>query len=99
MGSSGKLGGPTVSTIKRRIGITPGYQDPRTRVRFSPTSVKKKESNRGNWSRAKCEGREMGRGSLSIFIVAFESRVTFPREPVSSEGGYRGRGLVVGNTL
>ena len=40
------------------------------------------ESNRGNRRRAKCEGREMGRGSLSIFIVAMESRVTHPKEPV-----------------
>ena len=36
------------------------------------------------------------RGSLSISIVAIESRETIPREPVSSEGGYRGCGTVVG---
>jgi hypothetical protein len=43
----------------------------------SPLSaVKRKEieSNRGNQSRAECEGGEMDRGSLSIFIVAIESR-------------------------
>jgi hypothetical protein len=40
----------------------------------------------------------MGRGSLSIFVVAFESRETIPREPVISEGGYRGCGLVAGPT-
>jgi len=36
--------------------------------------------------------------SLSIFIVAIESRETIPRKPVSSEGGYRGYGPVVGTT-
>ncbi len=39
----------------------------------------------------------MGRGSLSIFIVAIESGVTHPKEPVTSKGGYRDYGPVTGN--
>ena len=39
----------------------------------------------------------MGRGSLSIFIVAIESGVTHPKEPVTSKGGYRDYGPVIGN--
>jgi hypothetical protein len=35
-----------------------------------------------------------GRGSLSIFIVAIESGVTHPKEPATSEGGYRDYGSV-----
>ena len=46
---------------------------------------------------AKGEGREMGRGSLSIFIVVIESGVTHPKEPVISKGGYRDYGPVTGN--
>ena len=46
---------------------------------------------------AKGEGREMGRGSLSIFIVVMESRVTHPKEPVTSKGGCRDYGPVTGN--
>ena len=38
-----------------------------------------------------------GRGSLSIFIVAIESGVTHPKEPSSSQGGYRDYGLITGN--
>ena len=56
-----------------------------------------RESNRGNRSRAECEGRETDRGSLSIFIVAIESRVTHPKEPVISKGGCRDYGLIIGN--
>ncbi len=70
---------------------------PRSKI-VSPLSAdkrKERESNRGNQSRAECEGGEMGRGSLSIFIVVFESRETIPRKPVSNEGGYRVSGLVV----
>jgi len=37
------------------------------------------------------------RGSLSIFIVAIESRVTHPKEPVISKGEYRDYGLITGN--
>jgi hypothetical protein len=33
--------------------------------------------------------REIGRGSLSILIVAIESGETIPREPVSSKGRCR----------
>lgn len=39
----------------------------------------------------------MGRGSLSIFIVAIENGVTHPKEPVTSKGGYRDYGPVTGN--
>lgn len=37
-------------------------------------------------------------GSLSAFIVAAESRVTVPREPVSSEGRRRVREPLLGHT-
>ncbi len=40
------------------------------------------------------KAREMGRGSLSIFIVAMESGVTHPKEPASSQGGCRDYGTV-----
>ena len=40
----------------------------------------------------------MDKGSLSIFIVALESRVTHPKEPVISKGGCRDYGPVTGNT-
>ena len=39
----------------------------------------------------------MDKGSLSIFIVATESGVTHPKEPVTSKGGYRDYGPVTGN--
>ena len=38
------------------------------------------------------KARETDRGSLSIFIVAIESGVTHPMEPVTSKGGYRDYG-------
>ena len=44
MGSSGKLGEPTVSSINSRIGIIPAQQDPRLRVRFSPVTAKKEKA-------------------------------------------------------
>ena len=44
------------------------------------------------------KAREKGRGSLSISIVAIESRETIPRKPVSSKGGYRDCGPDVSNT-
>ena len=44
MGSPGKLGAPTVSTIKRRIWITPAHQDPRAGARFSLTSIEKEKA-------------------------------------------------------
>ena len=43
------------------------------------------------------EGKEKDEGSLSIFIVAIESRVTHPKEPVTSKGGCRDYGPVTGN--
>ena len=39
----------------------------------------------------------MDKGSLSIFIVALESRVTHPKEPAICEGGCRDYGAVTGN--
>ena len=44
------------------------------------------------------EPGEMESGSLSGLIVAFESRRTIPREPVSSEGGRRKTEPPLGNT-
>ena len=43
------------------------------------------------------KARETDRGSLSIFIVAIESGVTHPKEPVTSKGGYRDYGPITGN--
>ena len=39
----------------------------------------------------------MDKGSLSIFIVVIESRVTHPKEPVINKGGYRDYGPVTRN--
>ena len=54
--------------------------------RRSPRKRKLPEVSRAEFS---AKAQETGRGSLSICIVATESRVTHPREPVSSEGGCR----------
>jgi hypothetical protein len=53
---------------------------------LSPRKRKRAEVSRAEF-RAKAQ--ETDRGSLSICVVAFESRVTISREPVSSEGGCR----------
>jgi hypothetical protein len=97
MGSPGKLGEPTVSSTVAGTDHT-GVTRSRVTGALFARGRQERESNRGNRSRAKCEGREMGRGSLSIFIVAIESGVTHPKEPVSSKGGYRDYGPVTGNT-
>jgi len=60
--------------------------------------VKKVKATEVSNAERNAKAQEMGRGSLSIFIVAIESRETIPREPVSSQGGCRGCGLVVGPT-
>jgi hypothetical protein len=44
------------------------------------------------------EVAEMDRGSRSLLIVAMESRETYPREPVSSQGEGRETELPLGNT-
>lgn len=78
--------------------ITPAQQDPRSRACF-PLAVAKKEKATGvSDAEHNAKAREMNKGSLSISIVAFESRETNPREPVSSKGGYRSCGTVVGST-
>jgi hypothetical protein len=62
----------------------------------------------GSWSRRKWKRPEelnaeprakagRDRGSLSISIVAIESGETHPKEPASSQGGYRDYGLITGN--
>ena len=60
--------------------------------------AKKEEASVVSDAERNAKARETDRGSLSIFIVAIESRETIPRKPVSSKGGYRGCGPVVGNT-
>ena len=59
----------------------------------SQPSRKRKRSGVSDAER-NAKAREMGRGSLSIFIVAIESGVTHPKEPVSSKGGCRDYGPV-----
>jgi hypothetical protein len=96
MGSSGKLGEPTFSSTIAGSDHTGESRSKGVGALFA-CGRQERESNRGNRSRAKCEGRETGRGSLSIFIVAIESRVTHPKEPVISKGGCRDYGPVTGN--
>lgn len=55
-----------------------GFRSPRKRKRTEVLSAE-----------LKAKAQEKGRGSLSISIVALESRETTPREPVSSEGRCR----------
>lgn len=94
-GVSREAGRASCLLDKRRIKDHTGKQDPSASVRFRLTNAKKEKAIRGNQSRAECEGGETGRGSLSILIVAIESRETIPRKPVSSQGRYRVSGLVV----
>ena len=53
-------------------------------------SPRKKEASVVSDAERNAKAREMDRGSLSIFIVAVESRGTIPRKSVSSKGGCRG---------
>jgi hypothetical protein len=78
--------------------ITPVYQDPRSRACFPPAVAKKEEATGVSDAEHNAKARETNKGSLSIFIVAFESGVTHPKEPVISKGGYRDYGPVIGNT-
>ena len=107
MGSSGKLGEPPVSSTEAGWDH-PGVTRSRIMGAFSADDRQERENNRGIGRRAECdmssvalakgEGalRRAG-GSLSIFIVAIESGVTHPKEPVTSKGGYRDYGPVTGN--
>jgi hypothetical protein len=64
-------------------------------VRFPPVAAKKNRKQSGvSDAEPKAKAREMGRGSLSISIVACESGVTHPKEPASSQGGCRDYGPV-----
>jgi hypothetical protein len=78
--------------------IIPAQQDPRPRACFPSVVAKEEEATEVSDAEHNAKARETNKGSLSISIVAFESRVTNPREPVSSEGGYRNCGPVVGST-
>lgn len=78
--------------------IIPAQQDPRLRARFSSAVAKKEKATGVSDAEHDAKAREMNKGSLSISILAFESRETNPREPVSSEGRYRNCGTVVGST-
>jgi hypothetical protein len=70
-------GSPRLNKIQDRRRVF-GLRLPRKRKRTEVSSAE-----------LKAKAQEKGRGSLSISIVAVESRVTTPREPVSSEGGCR----------
>ena len=60
---------PPVSSIGAGTDHTGSPRSKATSALFA-RGRQERESNRGNRRRAECEGREMGRGSLSIFIVA-----------------------------
>ncbi len=97
MGSPGKLGESSVSSDRKPERITPAHQDPRPRACFPPAAAKKEEAP-GYRTPSEMRRRERrALGSLSIFIVAMESRVTHPKEPVISKGGCRDYGPVTGN--
>ena len=81
-----------------RIWTTPAHQGPGPPTRRWWAVVKKQAGNVVSDAERNAKARETGRGSLSIPIVAIESRVTIPREPVSSQGGCRGCGPGVSNT-
>ena len=78
-------------TTHDRIRTTPVHQRPGAALDFSASPVS--ETSEEVWAAAS-EGNRSERtsedGSLSGLIVAFESRVTHRREPVSSEGDRRG---------
>lgn len=78
--------------------ITPVYQDPGSRAGFRLAVAKKERVSGVSDAERNAKAREMDKGSLSVFIVAIESRETIPRKPVSSQGGYRSCGTVVGST-
>jgi hypothetical protein len=97
MGSPGKLGEPPVSTGQAGTDHTGSTRSKVT----NPLSVRGRQESESEPEEPNAEPRAKagwGRGSLSILIVAFESRETIPREPVISEGRYRGCGLVAGPT-
>jgi len=68
--------------------IIPAQQDPGSGARFQPAIIENRKQSEESSAELN-EGVETDRGSLSISIVATESRVTTPREPVSSEGRCR----------
>ena len=74
-----------------RIRMTPVYQRPGAELDFSTNTASETlgkvwaSASEGNRSKRTSED-----GSLSGLIVAFESRVTHRREPVSSEGDCQG---------
>jgi hypothetical protein len=76
-----------------RTWTTPAHQRPGTWGRLPAVHVSEMEEATKEPAR---EGNRSGRGqggSRSGHIVAFESRVTHRRKPVSSEGGHRGEGV------
>ena len=56
---------------------------------FGSRSPRKRRQTEVSSAEFNAKARERGRGSLNISIVAYESRETIPREPVSSQGGCR----------
>ena len=76
--------------------ITPEQQDPRLRARARFAVAKKVGATEEPDAERNAKARG-DRGSLSISIVAIESGVTHPKEPASSQGGYRDYGLITGN--
>src|SRR5688500_9464742 len=56
---------------------------------FGPRSPRKRKLTEVSSAEFNAKAQETDRGSLSISIVAIESRVTIPREPASSQGRCR----------
>jgi hypothetical protein len=77
--------------------IAPAQQGPGPSTRFRLVVAKKQKASVVSDAERNAKARETDKGSLSIFIVAIESGVTHPKEPVTSKGGYRDYGPVTGN--
>ena len=72
--------------VKTPAGSYRYSQDPRS---CAFAAQRQRKQRKARTIRSDKQVEEKDRGSLSICIVALESRETIPREPVSSQGGYR----------
>ena len=85
-GFPGKLGEPTVCPSANTGRVRPVKK---TQGLVRSRHEDSKNSEIDGLANPKKKGEAMDRGSLSICVVAIESRETIPREPVSSQGGCR----------
>jgi hypothetical protein len=87
-----------LSPRKRRPdGIKPVEQDPGSAANFRPPREENRKRTEVSSAEPKAKAQEKDRGSLSITIVATESRETNPKKPVSSQGRCRVAETAVGN--